>query len=262
MTLTTIVSARSCNAALLASLCVLAMGCASPPPPELDLRQAEIVMDPAEPSVSTDGHSGKVAAAGSGAAKGGGSGVLVGTLGCVGAGPFFPICIAGVVPVMATVGAVAWGTASAVSSDSAEVVESKREMLRSAMAATPYAARLTTHLQTASRDRFAVDLPVASPDASPRAWQIDMALTGVACEDNKPGQPFALRVEGRVRLRRAGQADVLYEKALARRSDVSLTITQWRADDDAAAKAELDQTLMRFADDLLTELSQRPHRTP
>lgn len=262
----------ACTLVWLASLGALSTGCASLPPSELDLRQAEIVMDPAPPVLSTGGHSGKLAAAGSGAAKGGGTGILVGTVGCMGTGIFFPLCIGAVVPATTAIGAVAWGTASAVTSEGAEAVDAKQALLKSTFEALPSPALLTTHLQSAALDRLGIDLPVtaatrsaakdASTDTVHKPWQIELALTAIACEDNKPGQPFALRVEGRARLRHGGQPDVVYERRLVRKSDVELTTTQWGADDAAAARAGFDQALRRLAEDLLIDLSMRPSAAP
>lgn len=260
------------SALLTALLAALVSGCASwsKPPRDLDIRQAEIVADLVQPQVQVDGFSGKGSAAGAGAAKGGGTGVIVGSLACMGAGLLFPVCISVMVPTMATVGAVSWAAVAAVNAESADEVASKRELLQAELVAGAYPSLLAVHVQNGARDRWAADPPPLNaaqasagiaggePHADIVVWRIEVALTEVACEESKPGLPFALRVEGRLRLYRVGRSEVVYEKTLVVRSETKLMTAQWRADDGIAAKASLGQGVRQLAEELLDGLLGRP----
>jgi hypothetical protein len=125
-------------------------------------------------------------------------------------------------------------------------------------------------MHNAVRDRWAADqrsrnaAQTLAGDASGKShaaafsWRIEVALTEVACEESKPGQPFALFVEGRLRLYRVGRSEVAYEKTLVVRSETKLMTAQWRAEDGIAAKASLDQGVRQLAEELLDSLLGRP----
>lgn len=240
---------------------VLAAGCASlsRPPADLDLRQSEIVPDLSPPALRVDGYSGKGTAAGAGAAKGFGTGAAAGAVACMATGPFFPLCVAAVVPVTTTIGTLGWATAAAVTSEGADAVVSKRDLLESEIDPAQYPSMLAAQLREAARQRFDIDLRVGElPGGVPPPWRIELAVTEVACEDNKPQQPFALRVEGRVRLLRAGQTQVVYEKSLTSRTELKHTTAEWRANGAAAAKAGLERSLQSLAEGLLKDLLRPP----
>ena len=158
-----------------------------------------------------------------------------------------------------TIGTVGWAAAAAATSEGADAVGAKRELLESDLTTAPYPSMLAGLVRAATRDGFAIDATVmAAPDGVPPPWRVEVAVTEVACEDNKPGQPFALRIEGRVRLTRAGQTQVMYERGLASGTQLKLTTAEWRADGAAAAKASLEQSLRALARGLLDDLLRQP----
>jgi len=265
---------------LLALLGALTSGCASlsRPPPDLDLGQAEIWPDPTAPALSVDGYSSKTTALGVGAAIGGGIGAVVAPVACLGTGVFAPMCVATVLPPSIMIGAVGGGVVAGVDAEDAEAVALKRTLLQSDLPAGTYPSLLATHLQGAAHARVVADLPLADPavpatatstdgtdaarSAAARPWRIELALTKVACEHNKPGQPYALRLEARMRLHHTGQPGVVYEKTLVARSEAVLTTAEWRTDGAAAARSSLDQGLQRLAEDMLNDLVRRPPQSP
>ncbi len=217
-----------------------------------------------------DGHSGKGTAAGLGALKGGGTGFAWGTLSCMGAALLAPACFAIVVPTMTAVGAAGWSTVAAVTSESADVVEFKLHLLQSNVPANLHDPALAMDLHGAVLERFGIDLPVKGEPARSgsnanqaqepiaRPWLIEVALTDVAFEDNIPDQPYALRVQGRMRLIRAEGADAVYEKRLAVRSSAAHTTDEWSANGALAIKGNLDQSLRQLAQEMLSDLMTRP----
>ena len=74
--------------------------------------------------------------------------------------------------------------------------------------------------------------------------------------ETTPGQPFALRVEGRLKLRRSDQPAVVYEASEVATSEAALTIDEWGANGAEALRRGLDQTLRQLADELLSDLAR------
>jgi hypothetical protein len=243
----------------------LVSGCASTPraPAELDLGRSVIVGDPAPPALVINGPSGKGAAAGTGAAKGAGTGLGVGTVACLGTGIFFPLCVAAVVPTSMAVGAVGWAAVSASNAESAEAVEQQRGLLSRELATLPYPARLAEQLQETARSRLAIELPMAGPTGvDDSRWIIETALTELVSEAHGEGKPYALRFEGRLRLRRSTQAEPVYERTIEVTTETALTTADWAADDGAALHAALAQVLRSMAEQLLSGLTGAPLPAP
>lgn len=239
--------------------------CASTPraPAGFDLGRSVIVSDPSAPALVINGPSGKGAAAGTGAAKGAGTGLGVGTVACLGTGIFFPICLAAVVPTSMAVGAVGWAAVSANNAESAEGVEQQRSLLARELAALPYPALLAERLQAAARSRLAIELPVAGPSApADSRWIIETALTELASEAHGEGKPYALRFEGRLRLRLSTQAEPVYEQTIEVTSDTALTTAEWSAGDGAALHAALSRAVQAMAEQLLSGLTGGPQPAP
>lgn len=249
--------------AWLLGLCAGIAGCASVPrpPADLDMARTVILPDRAPPELSIGGPSGKGSAAGFGAAKGAGTGLGVGTVACLGTGFFFPLCIAAVVPTSMAVGAVGWAAVSASNAESAEAMDQQRSLLTRELATVPYAALLAERLQEAARSRLAIELPIVAQLAVDDArWIFETTLTELASEAHAEGQPYALRFEGRLRLRRSMQAEPVYERTLAIATETALTTADWAANDGAALHAALDQALRSMAEQWLSGLTggQRP----
>lgn len=254
---------RRCSVVLLLALCTLATGCASwrRPPSDLDLNRAGIVADPADPTLVLDGPSGKATGALGGAAAGTGLGFLVGmvaALPCLGTGLFAAACVSTVVPASTAIGAAGGATLGVIRAEGADAVEQKRMLLATELRAATYQDLLAAQVRQQARERLDLDLPVLPEADRADRWLLEVSLTQVAAERNAPGQPFALRVEGRLKLRRAGGPEVVYEASHRATSLASFTTEQWRANEAEAVRAGLTQGLRQLADEMLDDLVRAP----
>lgn len=260
-------------ASTMATVGLLATGCATrpPPPTDLDFKRAGIVVAPVDPALSLNGPSGKGAGAGRGAAVGGGAGFAVGLVACLPAGIFIPLCLAAVVPAATVLGVASGATVGAVRADSAETVATKLDLLKAELVATPYQTLLAEHLRAQAAERFSLDLPMldatgaAALDSSQsatspaaREWLIEVALTDVSADGSAPDKPYALWVETRLRLRHPGAPGVVYETSGDLISEASLTTAEWSANGGEALHLALDKSLRRLADMMLSDLMRSP----
>lgn len=252
----------------LMAACALATGCATTqlPPPDLDLSRAAIVFDASQPVLILEGLSSKEFAVGVGAAGGFGTGVLVAAVGCLGTGPFYPLCLSLVLPATAVAGGVGGAIVGGVVSDTNTADEPNRGLLRAALEAASYPALLAEQVQKQARERFRVELPLLAAtapakgdpiavDASARTWWIELTLTRVSSGRTAPNQPFALRAEGRLKLRRSNEPTAVYEVNAMAMSDAALTTAGWGANGAEALRGGLDNSVRLLADKLLSQLA-------
>ncbi|MEO8524624.1 MAG: hypothetical protein ABI460_07895 [Caldimonas sp.] len=254
---------------LAACVGLLGAGCASSPPPaDFDLRAARIVPAASGPSFDVNGlPGGKAAGAAVGAGTGSGAGVVVGAVACLATGPFFPLCIAAVIPTSAALGAATGAVVGAVRTETGDAILSKAKVLSDEFVATPYqsllAQRLHERLQV-----YAFDVPfeaatepvsasAASPSATPGVspggsspWIVDVAITEVGTEGKSE---FALRLVTRLTLRR-GASPGVWTTAKEVQSETELSAALWIADDARAMRAVLDRCIQSAASQLVGEL--------
>lgn len=247
-------------AALLASACA-----SSPPPREFDLRQLRLVVVATPPRLDVNGlPGGKAVGAGVGAGTGSGAGVVVGAVACLATGPFFPLCVASVVPAGALVGAVAGGVVGAVKTESSDAIALKTQVLRDELIATPYPQQLAQRLREALHAERAIDLPVdvepsaAGAPGAAAPWTLEVAVTEVGTEGKSE---FALRLVTRIALRRGDAAAPVWTVAKEVQSETELTTAAWTTDDARALHAVLDRCLAQAAHELLIDLT-RPFDRP
>lgn len=242
----------------------LGAGCASPPPPAaLDLAKARIVPMSAAPALDVSGlPGGKAVGAIVGAGTGSGAGVLIGGAACLSTGPFFPLCLAVVLPTTTAIGAVSGAAIGAVRTESLGAIETKTKALRDEMAATPYSDMLARQLG----ERLASDLPLGTmaPVAAAtslterdddRPWTIEVGVTEVGTEGK--GE-FALRLVTTVRVHRYGTA-VFWQVAKEVQSDRELTTDQWLADDAVALHEVLNRCIAQASRQLKTDFDRATH---
>jgi hypothetical protein len=262
-------AARVCS--VLMALGALATGCATTraPPSDLDLSRAAIVQSQADPVRVLNGRPGKGVSVGAGAVGGAGTGILVAAVGCLGAGPFYPLCLAVVLPASTAIGTLGGVMVGAVVGGSTEDAEAKASLLQTELAAVSYPALLAQRVRSQASDRLSIDLPLldtaalaapnggATPanDGAPR-WLIDVALIEVFSDGNMPDQPYALRVVGRLRLHRTGEPLAVYESSQDATSDAVLTTAEWGANGAEAVRSGLDQSVKRLAEQMLTDLAR------
>lgn len=266
------VASTLASIALLASIGLLASGCATrPPPADLDFKRAGIVIAPVDPALSLNGPSGKGAGAGRGAAVGAGAGLAVGVIACLPTGIFIPVCLAAVIPTATVLGVASGATVGAVRADSTDTVATKLTLLKAELVATPYQTLLAEHLRALAAERFSIDLPMldaagaaaldtgqSATSSAAREWLIEVALTDVSADGSAPDKPYALWVETRLRLRHPGATRVVYETSGDLISEASLTTAEWGANGGEALHLALDKGLRRLADTMLTDLTRSP----
>ena len=244
---------------------VLTAGCASVRPPELDLRDAAIVVraDDPKPSMGRDGgllfeNDG----VDYGARLGLGGGLGLAAL-CGLAGPAALPCVAVVVPASMTVGAAGGAALNAVREDPAEA---SRNAVGSELAKMSPTEILAERMQRKAREIFQVEVPLlaetAAVDSMEQQWLIGLALTNVSLRKQgvveylvKP--VLHLQVAGRITLRRAADPQLVYQKVLvATDPGKALTMAEWDAGGGAMLRARLDQQLDVLAELMLVDIQR------
>jgi hypothetical protein len=256
--------------ALVVLMAACVTGCATTRvPPDLDLSQAAIVLDATEPLLVVDGPTGMGVAVG--AAGGAGTGMLVAVVGCVGTGLFYPLCLAALLPAMTAVGGIGGAVTGGLVTHSGAAVDAKRDLLAAELGATSYPALLVEYVQQQARDRLSIELPrvdtattsgsdggIKAVDNAARSWWIEVAMTQVASGRTLPDQQFAVNVEGRLKLHRGGDSQVVYEASRTAKTDASLTIAEWGANGGDALRVGLHKSLRALADKMLSDLVHAP----
>ena len=249
-------------AALLVSGLLLA-GCAThlPPPPGLDVRGATVVAGTAAPTLDISGlPGGKAAGAGVGAGTGSGAGVVAGALGCLAAGPLYPLCLAVVIPTTAAIGAVTGAVLGAVKTESVDAMALKTRVVKEELASNGYqellAGRVRERLAEAAPDAPASGGAGAVPrPAGESPWLVDVAVTEVGTEGK--GE-FALRLVARLAVHRPGETAMVYVVAKEVQSETELTTADWTAAEATALRGVMDVCVRRVADRLLLDLLAAP----
>ena len=125
---------------------------------------------------------------------------------CLATGPFFPLCLAVVLPTTTAIGAISGAAVGAVRTESSGAIETKTRALRDDLVATPYNDMLARQL----REQLASDVPLGTigPVAAAtalterdddRPWTIEVGVTEVGTE-GKSGRAgdAATRIENRI----------------------------------------------------------------
>ncbi|MGZ5657900.1 MAG: hypothetical protein ACXWJI_09840 [Caldimonas sp.] len=265
-------SARTVFALAGATALLLAAGCASlPPPADLDLRGARIAPIAGVPALDVNGlPGGKATGAVVGAGTGSGVGVVSGVLACLSTGPFFPLCIATLVPAGAAIGAATGAVVGGVRTESIDAIATKTRVLNDELVAVSYHELLARRLQEQLRDENDVEVALATPlpampaadSAGPVAvdppWTLEVGVVEVGTEGKGT---FAMRLVTRLALRHSGAAPV-WETRKEVQSETELTTGQWIADDSKALRGVLDLCLRQAASQLAIDLGAGRFASP
>ncbi len=247
------------SAPILTLVCLLATGCASVPqmPAEFDLGRAAITDSTQTPALVLDGPDGKVSGAGTGAAKGGSIGFVIGGLSCIGTGPFAPLCLGLLVPASTAIGAASGAVVGAVRAESADDVQAKRSLLQTELSTSAARMQLAAALQQQSLEVLPAALPLAGNNATAAAneWTLQVAVTEVATVGSGTGVPYALLASARLAVLQRGQAAPVFVNHYQARSAAALTTPQWAASDGEALRAALQNLSTRIAAKMLTDLA-------
>lgn len=236
-------------------------------PAEFDLYRARIdVAADTSPRVSPNPH-GKVAGAIGGGTVGAvgvglGAGIIA-ALPCVFLGPFAAACFSAVVPA-ATTGAaiggvtgVAYGAATADSTDNPEQLAAKREMLDTALTGLIIQELLIDSLQRKTRESGQIELPVVDPDThdATATWRIAIATIDIAPERTDSDGPYALLASADLAVKKASSGVTVFQKRYHTLSPEKLTTTEWGKDNAAAVRIALEGLMYALADQMFNKLS-------
>ena len=244
---------------LLVLACALATGCASTArlPTAFSLADASLVAEGAEALLVIDGPSGKGSGAGAGAAKGGSTGLLIGGLACMGAGPLAALCIAAVIPATTAIGAVGGAVAGAISTDSAANVEAKRALLASVMPAAASPDGLAARLQQGlHRRRSGESLQAGADGGLPRsAWTLRLGMTELQTLGAGAEAPYALRAVAQLQVLDTGSGSPVFAKAYQAVSPVRLRTAEWSANEALLARQAVEALYSSLAAQMATDLT-------
>lgn len=244
-------------------------GCASSGPPrDFDLRRAAIIQSSDNPDAPHRGPSGAATGAGRGALMGVGVGLVAGSAACLVTGPWFPACLALMVPASTAVGTAGGAAVGAIKAESREASAAKEALLRQSAAAVSYQQVLTEQLQRQAEDRLSIALPLvdandaASTTDTVRPWTIAVGVDEIAADSNGEDRPFGIRVGAHVALRRPGATTVVYKMDYGVTSEASMTTAQWGANASEAVQTAIDRNLQRVAEMILKGLLGEPIASP
>ena len=253
------------SASLLVMISTFVVGCASTPkmPREFDPVYATIVTGVEETKVVIGGPSGKGSGAAKGAAVGGGSCLGLGVLLCLPAGPFIPFCLAVVMPASA-VSAAGGAVVGAVTSESADKVEVKRNMLTDSLNALGASQRLASLLKQQLPEAMSGSPSSEEklPTSQDAEWIMQILLTQVATVGSGPKVPYLLQVSARLEVKRASDTELVFVKDYQALSSLKMSTPEWRANDDEPIRTALDDLMARLATDMLSDvlsLKQNEH---
>ena len=186
---------------------------------------------------------------------------------CLGTGPLFALCMLTLVPATVAIGATSGVVAGAVASSGPQPVDPQQAMLSAGP--TGYQLVFTEQVQRQTLEALGLSLPIVdlqgvatpleggSPDA-PREWLAIVGVSQFAALKSPPEQPFAIRIEATLRLRRVRDAVPLYVSRHAVLTEATLTTSQWYADGGAALRAGIDASLRRLAAEIAADLGDAP----
>lgn len=231
--------------------CALLAGCATnaPLPPQFDVRQAAVMAEPTATVLSLDGPRSKGNGAVQGAAKGGGLGVVMGGMACMGTGFLAPLCLATVVPAGLGLGALTGAVVGAVTAESHEAVNHKRESLATELVQWQRRGSLAEALHHKVR-------PAAVSPSEPNSsvWQVKVALTELATVGSGPDAPYALQAAAKLQVQRAGHPQPLMIRQYHALTPTRLTAAQWGANASAPLREALDELQQRLVDQMVDDL--------
>ena len=253
------------SALSLALASVLAVGCASTQktPKELSPGRAAIVAGSDEPIAIVDGLPGKGSGAAIGGAVGAGTGLGVGIISCIGTGLLFPACIGVVVPATMVAFAVGGGVYGAVTTQSTDDVEAKRNMLTDVLGEIAGSQRLAALVKQKAIEHSSVTQINEEEDltSAGSGWTIQIVMRELATIGTGPDTPYALKASARVETSSPGKDRPVLVKNFQARSPSKLATAEWRANDDEQLDTAMEYLLSELANDIFNDLiSVETHR--
>ncbi len=217
---------------------------------------ATIVAGDDESLVIIDGLPNKGTGAVVGSAVGGGGGLGVGILSCLGTGFLFPACISVVVPASIVASAVGGGVYGAVATQSNDDVEEKRSMLTEVINELGVSQRLAALVrQKALEDLFVDQLTEEKETAlSGAEWMLRIVVYELATIGSGPDIPYSIKASARVEITSSGNDKPVFAKDYQDQSLTNITTAEWRANDNEKINTTVDILLAELATIIANDL--------
>lgn len=247
---------------------VLATGCATRrPPDEIDLREAFVAAGPKHEFVVVNGSSVVKLAVGRGAAVG----ATMGAIGlpasvplCLAAfGPLMGACVMAFVPAAGGIGASAGALSARAQSETREEMLARRDAVRTEMETLSYDELLAEHVRQSLQRQLGAESGVANattegPVVPSPKWKVEPVVFKVAMYGTLEDAGFKLRVQGRLRVRRASDDRIVYRVNGLVYSDELVGPVAPGADTTALIRTRLESCLPRLSEQLVAQLLGRP----
>ena len=226
---------------------------------QLDLSRAMAITGDSDTVVMVEGSSGKGGGAAAGGAVSGGTALAIGTLSCVATGPIFFIpCLGIVLPGTTAAAAVGGAAYGAINSESADGVETKRNMLTEALRNPIASQRLVNLVEKKRLEAVAIvppsmekTLTITVPE-----WTLRIAMTELATVGSGPDTPYLLQASANLEVVRTGEVSPCFVKDFQALSPMKLSTEEWRAKEDEPVRSALDDMLATLATDISNDLMQ------
>ena len=241
-------------------------GCAvfRPPPKELDLRGAEVTAVPPHPIGVANGN-GSRQAIGRGAAVGASMGAAAIPFAaplCAAAGPAVLFCLASFVPIGGAVGTASGAIADKANGEPRQAVLARRDQVRVEVTAADSENLLAAQVRQSLQARHGIATSEGSSDATVSPWKVEVAVKSVAMYGTLSDPDFALRVRGKLVLKRTSDNRIVYRSDVLAFSDDQVVPVAPDADPNVLIRSRLERGLQLVGDKLAVALLSRTKTTP
>lgn len=226
--------------------------CASRPAAPGSFNPSQVALVKGDAAVEADAGGTRKEGAAKGAGAGGGGGLVTGAVICallLPLGPLAAACLPAVLPTTLAVGTATGAVVGAGTADDKWTREGKQLVLTELVQSTELQGRFAGSLQQQARDAAGLEWPMG--DAGAPGWKLVANVTEVSSAGS--GQPYALRLDARVVLQRAGEPGPAFEKAYVAVGTRQLYTTDWQGRD--VATAELDALLGQLSAQVVKDLA-------
>ena len=251
-------SLRLASAALVVSL---ASGCTvfKPAPQDLDLSGA--VVSPVAPHpIPVLNITGAKTAIGKGAALGAAAGTTAlpwAIPACAAAGPAAGMCILAVVPVATGAGIGTSALANRADRDPREEVEARREIVVAQVAATDSERLLAAGIRKTLQGQRGMPVVETAATGAAAPWKLEVSIKDVAMHGAIDDPGFALRVRGKLYLRRTSDNRIVYRADMKAMSDDKVVPVTADADPDLLVRSRLERGVQLVGEQLVARLLSR-----
>lgn len=239
----------------------LVSGCAvfKPAPQELDLG-GSVVTAVAPHPIPVLNITGAGKTVGKGAAIGATAGVTIlpwAVPMCAALGPAAGWCFVYAVPAATGLGIGGSAIANKANAEPREVIEARREVVVSEMAAADSEKLLAASIRKTLQARRGVPVVEAATGDNPSPWKLEVSIKNVAMSGAIDDPGFALRVRGKLFLRRTSDNRVVYRADMLAMSDDRVVPVTPDADPSVLIRSRLERGAQLVGEKLVARLLSR-----